>query len=87
MSNAIDWVENKKLKAIDYISAEILKYSQDNNVNLFDTIQEGVRRGMEYQDNLDHINKWSGYHTSDMELQIDENGYPYYGITKNIPEN
>lgn len=83
MSDAIDWVENKKLKAVDYISAEILKYSQDNNVNLFDTIREGVKRGMEYQDRIDHENKWSGYHPV-TEPVMDENGLPYYGITKNI---
>ena len=86
MSDAIDWVENKKLTAIKTISAEILKYSQENNVTPFDTIMEAVKRGMEYQDNLDHINKWSGYRTPDY-TKFDEDGLPYYGITKNIPED
>ena len=79
MSDAIDWVENKKLTAIKVISAEILKYSQENNVTPFDTIMEAVKRGMEYQDNLDHINKWSGYHNSE-ELHHYEDGTPYLGI-------
>ena len=107
MSDAIEWVENKKLTAIKLISAEILKYSQENNVTPFDTIMEAVKRGMEYQDNIDHVNKWSsatraaegfkdahsrddwnGYQPYDpLELHMDENGMPYYGIAKNIPEN
>ena len=86
MSDAIDWVENKKLTAIKLISAEILKYSQENNVTPFDTIMEAVKRGMEYQDRIDHENKWSGYHPI-TEQTVDEDGLPYYGITKNIPEN
>ena len=106
MSDAIDWVAVQKSKVIQYMIAQIMDEAHQNNLTLGQTVELAIKRGMEYQDNLDHINKWSGAtraaegfkdaHSRDdwngyqpydsLELHIDENGMPYYGITKNIPE-
>lgn len=105
MSDAIDYIELQKSKAIQYIIAQILDESHIKNLSLADTVELAIIRGMEYQKNLDEINKpepkedkeWmyaqrncnelpgdyferQGYHPP-KEPPLDEQGYPYYGIT------
>ena len=80
MSDAIDYIAFQKSKDIQYIIAQIMDETRQNNLTLGQTIELAIKRGMEYQDNLDHINKWSGYHNSE-KLPRDEHGYPWYGIT------
>lgn len=107
MSDAIDYIALQKSKAIQHMIAQVMDEAYQNNLTLGQTVELAIKRGMEYQDNLDHINKWSsatraaegfkdahsrddwnGYHSHDsLELHIDENGMPYYGIAKNIQEN
>ena len=65
MSNAIDYIALQKSKAIQYMTAQIMDEVCQNELTLGQTIELAIKRGMEYQDNLDHINKWSGYHTPD----------------------
>ena len=86
MSDAIDYIALQKSKAIQYMAAQIMDEAFKNNLTPGQTVELAIERGMEYQDNLDHVNKWSGYHTSD-SIKFDEDGLPYYGITRNIPEN
>ena len=99
MSDAIDYIELQKSKAIQYMVAQILDESPDNTP--YELVEKAILRGMEYQHNIEvatrasegfkdahnHRDEWSGYHPSNLELQIDENGLPYYGITRNIMEN
>ena len=107
MSDAIDYIALQKSKAIQYMVAKIMDETCQNNLTLGQTVELAIKRGMEYQDNLDYVNKWSGAtraaegfkdaHSRDdwngyqphdsLELHIDENGMPYYGIAKNIQEN
>ena len=107
MSDAIDYIALQKSKAIQYMTAQIMDEAQQNNLIPSQVVELAIKRGMEYQDRIDHENKWSsatraaegfkdahsrdnwkGYYPHDsLELHIDENGMPYYGITKNIQEN
>ena len=66
--------------------AQVMDEAYRNNLTPSQTVELAIKRGIEYQDNMDHINKWSGYQTSD-SIKFDEDGLPYYGITKNIPED
>ncbi len=84
MNDAIDYVAVQKSKAIQYMVAQILDEAYQNNLTPGQTVELAIKRGMEYQDNQDHINNWSGYQTSDF-IKFDEDGLPYYA--KNIPEN
>lgn len=86
MGDAIDYIALQKSKAIQYMVAQIMDEAYQNNLTPGQTVELAIKRGMEYQYNLDHVNEWSGYHTSD-SIKLDETGLPYYGITKNIPEN
>ena len=85
MSDAIDYVALQKSKVIQYMVAQVMDEVCQNGLTLGQTVELAIKRGMEYQDNLDHENKWSGYHTPD-SIKFGETGLPYYGITKNIPE-
>lgn len=80
MSDAIDYIALQKSKAIQYMAAQIMDEAYQNNLTPGQTVELAIKRGMEYQDNLDHENKWSGYHNSE-DLPRDEYGYPWYGIT------
>ena len=62
MSDAIDYVALQKSKAIQYMVAQVMDEAYQNNLTPVQTVELAIKRGMEYQDNLDHINKWSGYH-------------------------
>ena len=86
MSDAIDYIALQKSKAIQYMVAQVMDEAYRNNLTPSQTVELAIKRGIEYQDNMDHINKWSGYQTSD-SIKFDEDGLPYYGITKNIPED
>ncbi len=86
MSDAIDYIALQKSKAIQYMVAQIMDEAYHNNLTPVQVIELAIKRGMEYQNNLDHENKWSGYHTFD-SIQFDEDGLPYYGITRSIKEN
>lgn len=76
MSEAIDI---RFQKALQYAIADICDESRRNNLTLADTVELAIMRGMKWQDNIDHINKWSGYHSSE-ELHHYEDGTPYLGI-------
>ena len=80
MSDAIDYIALQKSKAIRGMVAQIMDEAYQNNLTSGQIIELAIKRGMEYQDNLDHVNKWSGCHTSDF-IKFDEDGLPYYGIT------
>ena len=73
MSDAIDYIAFQKSKAIQYMIAQIMDEAYQNNLTLGQTVELAIKRGMEYQDNLDHINKWNGYHNY-------EDGTLYRGI-------
>ena len=62
MSDAIDYVALQKSKAIQYTVAQVMDEAYQNNLTPVQTVELAIKRGMEYQDNLDHINKWGGYH-------------------------
>ena len=57
MSDAIDYIELQKSKAIQYMIAQILDESRIKNLLPADTVELAIIRGMEYQKNLDNINK------------------------------
>lgn len=57
MSDAIDYIALQKSKAIQYMIAQILDESRIKNLLPADTIELAIIRGMEYQKNLDEINK------------------------------
>jgi hypothetical protein len=86
MSDAIDYIALQKSRAIQYMVAQIMDESYQNNLTPCQTVELAIKRGMEYQDNLDHINKWSGYPECNdfhppKDPPRDEHGYPWYGIT------
>lgn len=54
MSNALDV---QLQKALDYMAAGIVQDSYNNNTTPFEMVREAIIRGMEYQKNLDEINK------------------------------
>ena len=97
MSDAIDYMELQKSKAIQYMTAQIMDEANQNNLTLGQTVELAIKRGMEYQKNVDKAFRqfqgaciagkkglgWSGFHNSE-ELPLDETGLPYYGITKSI---
>ena len=57
MSDAIDYIELQKSKAIQYMIAQILDESRIKNLLPADTVELAIIRGMEYQKNLDNIDK------------------------------
>ena len=57
MSDAIDYIELQKSKAIQYMIAQILDESRIKNLLPADTVELAIIRGMEYQKNLDEIDK------------------------------
>ena len=57
MSNAIDYIALQKSKVIQYMIAQILDESRIKNLLPADTVELAIKRGMEYQKNLDEINK------------------------------
>ena len=65
MSDAMDYIAVQKSKMIQYMTAQILDEAHQNNLTPVQAIELAIKRGMEYQDNLDHENKWSGYHSRD----------------------
>lgn len=79
MSDAIDYIALRKSKAIQYMIAQIMDEAYQNNLTPGQTVELAIKRGMEYQDNLDHENKWSGYHDSE-ELHHYKDDTPYLGI-------
>ena len=57
MSDVIDYIELQKSKAIQYMIAQILDESRIKNLLPADTVELAIIRGMEYQKNLDNIDK------------------------------
>lgn len=54
MSDALDV---QLQKALDYMAAGIVQDSYNNNTTPFEMVRNAIIRGMEYQKNLDEINK------------------------------
>ena len=79
MSDAIDYIALQKSKAIQYMVAQIMDEAYQNNLTPGQTVELAIEKGMEYQDNLDHVNKWNDYSDSE-ELHHYEDGTPYHGI-------
>lgn len=52
MSDALDV---QLQKALDYMAAGIVQDSYNNNTTPFEMVRDAIKRGMEYQYNLDHI--------------------------------
>lgn len=57
MSDAIDYIALQKSKAIQYMTAQIMDEANQNNLTLGQTVELAIKRGMEYQKNLDNIDK------------------------------
>lgn len=79
MSDAIDYIALQKSKAVQSMIAQIMDEAYQNNLTPGQTVELAIEKGMEYQYNLDHVNKWSGYHTPD-SIKFDKDGLPYHGI-------
>lgn len=54
MSDALDV---QLQKALDYMAAGIVQDSYNNNTTPFEMVRNAIIRGMEYQKNLDNIDK------------------------------
>ena len=57
MSDAIDYIALQKSKAIQYMVAQIRDESRIKNLLPADIVELAIIRGMEYQKNLDNIDK------------------------------
>lgn len=57
MSDVIDYIALQKSKAIQYMIAQILDESRIKNLLPADTVELAIVRGMEYQKNLDEVDK------------------------------
>lgn len=57
MNDAIDYIALQKSKAIQYMTAQIMDESRIKNLSPADTVELAIIRGMEYQKNLDNIDK------------------------------
>ena len=57
MNDAIDHIALQKSKTIQYMIAQIMDESRIKNLLLADTVELAIIRGMEYQKNLDNIDK------------------------------
>lgn len=57
MSDVIDYIALQKSKAIQYMVAQILDESRIKNLLPADIVELAIIRGMEYQKNLDNIDK------------------------------
>ncbi len=79
MSDAIDYIALQKSRAIQNMVAQIMDEAYQNNLTPGQTVELAIKRGMEYQDNLNHVDKWSGYYDSE-ERHHYEDGTPYHGI-------
>ena len=57
MSDVIDYIALQKSTAIQYMIAQILDESRIKNLLPADTVELAIVRGMEYQKNLDEVDK------------------------------
>ena len=57
MSDTIDYIALQKSKVIQYMITQILDESRIKNLSHADTVELAIIRGMEYQKNLDDIDK------------------------------
>jgi len=57
MSDVIDYIALQKSKAIQYMVAQIRDESRIKNLLPADIVELAIIRGMEYQKNLDNIDK------------------------------
>ena len=95
MSDAIDYIELQKSKAIQYMIAQILDESRIKNLSPADTVELAIIRGMKYQKNLDEINKpepkedkeWMYAQRNCNELGADYFAYQGYHPPKEPPRD
>lgn len=92
MSDALDV---QLQKALDYMAAGIVQDSYNNNTTPFEMVREAIVRGMEYQKNLDNIDKpepkedkeWMYAQRNCNELGADYFAYQGYHPPKDPPRD
>jgi hypothetical protein len=92
MSDALD---AQLQKALDYMAAGIVQDSYNNNTTPFEMVREAIIRGMEYQKNLDNIDKpepkedkeWMYAQRNCNELGADYFAYQGYHPPKDPPRD
>lgn len=95
MSDAIDYIELQKSKAIQYMIAQILDESRIKNLLPADTVELAIIRGMEYQKKLDEIDEpepkedkeWMYAQRNCNELGADYLAYQGYHPPKDPPRD
>lgn len=92
MSDALDV---QLQKALDYMAAGIIQDSYNNHTTPFEMVREAIIRGMEYQKNLDNIDKpeskedkeWMYAQRNCNELGADYFSYQGYHPPKEPPRD